>query len=100
MSRLALLRHQGVGLATAAVLAVGGAQPRAIRMSAANERAAWRLEPIPDPDGSRFAIMFLVTIVEMCPTELVTTVRREWCSRGCQLASPQRGIELLDHFHS
>ena len=74
MSRLALLPHKGVGLATAAVLAVGGGSPHAKRMSSANERAAWRLEPIADLNGRHFAIvMLLITIVEMCRTELIKT---------------------------
>lgn len=56
------------------VLAVGGASPHAIRMTAANERAAWRLEPIADLNGRHFAIvMLLITIVEMCRTELIKT---------------------------
>jgi hypothetical protein len=43
-------------------------------MSAANDRAAWRLQPIADLNGSRLAIvMSLAEIVVLRRTELIKT---------------------------
>lgn len=65
---------QAVRQVAASELLVALAPTLQLRMSAANERAAWRLEPIADLNGRRFAIvMLLITSVKMCRAELIKT---------------------------